>query len=132
MLNYSFCLDILKEMLKELNEPLFSTAYIYQRFIATWKLAKSHNTTPNAALFYLLINFIDQNLNFTNKAIFYSLIQHIRQVALSHNDFEMKKNTLASLFAKLIFKSNEKKMNLAEKEIIVFLIDNWKVLDTRK
>lgn len=117
-------------MLKELNEPLFGSVYIYQRFITTWNLAKLQNTSPNA-LFYLLINFIDQNLNFANKAIFYSLIQHIRHIALSHSEFEVKRNALANLFAKLIFKSNELN-NSAEKEIIIFLVDNWKILDSRK
>lgn len=119
-------------MLKELHDPIFTNSQVYSDFKVLWNESMRKAISPKS-LFFLIINFIDQHLSFVNKAIFYSIIQHLRQIATNSKQYGIKRNKLASVFARLLFKTEVAyKNNSADEEVISFLIDNWKILDSRK
>ena len=119
-------------MLKELQDPIWTNSKVYSDFKVLWNESMQNEIAPKN-VFFLIINFIDRHLNFVNKAIFYSIIQHLRQVATSNKHYGNKRDRLASMFAKLLFKTEViYPDNSGDEQIISFLIDNWKILENQK
>ncbi len=145
-------------MLKELQDPIFIDLDVYTSFISLWNRSNANRVEANT-LFYLIVNFIDQKLDFVNKvklilvnlehieldynfdlnsfkkAIFYSIIQHLQQICLNNTNFESKQNKLAVIFSKLIFKVHgkiENRTRAIDLEIMSFLIKHWKIIETNR
>jgi len=53
-------------MLKELQDPIFVNLEIYSSFISLWNRSNANRLEANE-LFYLIVDFIDLNLEFVNK-----------------------------------------------------------------